>query len=1408
MGLSSHSQVNISPNGNFHMESEDIYFSDDVPTFTNKLFYAVPNGSGPIANFPAMGARYQGDGGQRYSDRTAWYSYSGNGYITGTFSFVPQYDQENNPITVNQFVTYCGRRPNASGNCKYTNYKYNSFLIQVEVPYFLNTDAIKIICNTQAPIQIADYFKSTITGVTFKVDGVITSTIEPGSLGLGEHVVTAEKFYNNGNYTGEFRFTILEKPVPVITPNGSTNICEGSNVVLSAPVSPTGQVYTYQWSTGQTSRDITVSNAGNYTVTISNGACSSTSPSISVSTKPVPDRYVNVTGNTSICDGETSILTASNAKSYLWYKDGIATSITTQSITISTAGSYSCVLTGDNGCSVSTNPTVITVKPNPRPTISVTGSLTFCDGDKVTLTAQSTGIPNNYQWSNGQSGQTIQVSTSGIYSVTATNPGSCQSTSIPVVVNVLPNPKPTITAVGPTSFCVGDGVKLIASPGKSYQWSSGETTQEIFVKTPGTFSVEVENTNGCIRVSDPTTITVKQRPNPSIVTEGSLSLCAGQTVKLTSSITGDAYVWFPNGETTQSINVSNAGTYYVQVFKDGCSGNSESRTVTVTNPVIPTIQNLNGLNTPCYGEIVTLQASSGQSFLWSTGETSQAIQITQGGTYFVTTKDAKGCSAVSQSIRIIYKNQFTPIVTASGNTTVCDGDGVLLTATNGKSYLWSNGATTQSVTVFASGAFTCKVTNSEDCTVETPPVTVTVNQRPKPNIVSLSSTTFCQGSSVTLSVGNPVGGANYTWSNGQNGQSITATTGGIYTVTAMYQNGCSAVSNSQVVNVLPISKPTITASGDLDFCEGGSVRLTINETGDKYLWSTGETTKSILVSTTGSYSATITNNNGCSLSSTPISVNVKVAPKPVITSNGPLTLCQGSSVILSVANPVPGANYSWSTGQSGQSLSVNGSGNYIVTAVYTNGCSGVSEATIVKVLPIATPTITASGPLSFCQGGSVTLSVNETGDSYLWSNGETSKSIEVKSGGTYTATITNVNGCSLSSAPVSVQVYQVPKPTVNASGPLTFCQGNSVTLTVSNPQSGANYTWSNGVSGQTTTVNSSGLYSVNASYTTGCSAVSNASAVLVLPIVKPTITASGPLNFCEDGSVTLTINETGDSYLWNTGETTKNLLVRTSGVYTAKIINNNGCSLSSESVAVFVNPSPKPLVSANKPLTFCQGETLTLNVTNPSPGATYTWSNGLTGQSLDVKSAGSYTVTAVYANGCSKISDATLIEVLPIVKPTISASGSLTFCEGQSITLTINESGDNYLWSDGVVGKIRTVTTSGNYVATISNKNGCSLSSSPIVITVNANPKPVIITSGNTTFCAGESIQMSVPATPGFTYKWNTGETTNQITVSQAGNYFVSVTTDKGCTNTSSTIPVIVLPNPKPSVSIKVVTKQ
>ncbi len=958
--------------------------------------------------------------------------------------------------------------------------------------------------------------------------------------------------------------------------------------------------------------------------------------------------------------------------------------------------------------------------------------------------------------------------------------------------------RPTITANRPIVFCEGDSVVLTSSPASSFLWSNGASTQSIIVKASGKFSLTVFNAAGCLSsAADSVTVTVNSLPaKPTISANRPLTFCLGDSVILRSS--EPTNIRWSTGATSVTIKVKTGNNNFAvtSTNANGCQNTSDSTRVTVNSlPPVPIIDADKPFPiTFCDGDSVTLRARIPGGLLWSNGAISPSIKVKTNETITVTKTNGNGCKSTSLPTVVTVKAlPAVPIVIANKPTTICNGDSVLLTANTNVGLLWSTNDTSQSITVKTAGPFFVTTTNADGCKATSASTSLTVNPVPAtPRItISQGSNAICQGDSIILK-SSAIGGN--VWSNGATTDSIVVKTAGAFSVKVTSNFGCTSASSSVInvtVNALP-PVPTISIIGSTTFCLGDSVTLRANA-GSNIVWSTEESTRSIVVKTSGSFNVTRSNANGCKATSLPVVVTANpLPPIPTITPNGPTTFCDGDSVELTSNATISNL---WSNNDTTQSIKVKVNGNFLVTAIDLNGCKTTSLPTTVVVNPIPpTPTISITGNTTFCQGDSVTLT-SEAASGNVWSNGETSQSIKVRTSGTFTVSV-NLLGCSSPLfAPVIVTVNQVPPtPTISSSKPLTFCNGDSVILRSS---AAVGNVWSNGDTSRSITVKNSSSFTVTKINSTGCSATSAPTVVTVNPIpATPTITVVGNTTFCQGDSVMLISSDaTGNE--WSNGAITQSIKVKTTGTFSV-ISSALGCSsAASVPVSVVVNPIPAtPTVTASGPTTFCSGSSVTLTSSATSGNV---WSTGAISNTLRVTTGGSFSVRAT-ALGCSSLASIPVVVTVNSLpaKPTISANGPTTFCQGDSVLLIANVS-TGIKWSTKETTQIIKVKTGAKFTVTRTGANGCTNTSLVTLVTVNPLPAtPTISPSGIQSICQGESLILT--SSPSSIYVWSTGAISQSITISNAGNFSVKVKDANGCTSLESSVTTVSV-KPLPTVN-------
>ena len=826
---------------------------------------------------------------------------------------------------------------------------------------------------------------------------------------------------------------------------------------------------------------------------------------------------------------------------------------------------------------------------------SAGSDFTICEGDSAILTASG---GSNYTWNTGETTTSITVNptVTTTYMVTGLNQsGSSASDSVTVYVN----PNPTADAGSNVAICEGDSTVLTASGGDTYVWSTGETTQTITVSPTSTTSYTVTVTqNGCTD-SDSVLVLVNPLPNANAGTD--VTINQGDSTILTAT-GGGTYLW-NTGETTASITVSpNAtATYSVTVTNLGCQASDDVQVI-VTDGVLA---DAGEDQTICEGDNVTLTASGGTDYLWNTGETTASITVspTVTTTYSVTVSDGNSSDIDDVTVAV----NPLPIANAGNDLAICEGDSTVLTASGGDSYLWSTGESTANITISPNTTTTYSVTVYQNGCEATDDVQVTVNPLPTAN--AGADVTINQGDSTTLTAS---GGGTYLWNTGETTASITVSpnTTTTYTVTVT-QNGCED-SDDVVVTVNSTNTVIANAGEEQTICEGESATLTASG-GTDYLWSTGETTASIIVNpiATTTYSVTVSDGNTSDTDDVIVTVN----PLPIADAGVDQIICEGDSATLIATG---GDSYLWSSGETTASITINPNTTTIYSVtVYQNGCEATDDVQV-TVNPL--PTANAGADVTINQGDSTTLTATG-GGTYLWNSGETTASITVSPNATttYSVTVTQ-NGCE-DSDEVVVTVNSTNTVTANAGEDQTICEGDSATLTASG---GTNYLWSTGETTATieVTPNATATYSVTVSE--GSSTDTDEVTVYVNPL--PSVSVSGDETILQGEYVTLSASG-ANTYEWSNGATAPNIAVNpsvTTTYYVKGYINN--CYDEKE---VTVNVVQQVVASAGEDRIICAGETTTLTA---SGGETYLWNTGETTQSIEVNPSENTTYQVTVSN--------------------------------------------------------------------------------------------------------------------------------------------------------------------------------
>lgn len=810
--------------------------------------------------------------------------------------------------------------------------------------------------------------------------------------------------------------------------------------------------------------------------------------------------------------------------------------------------------------------------------------------------------------------------------------------------------------------------------------------------------------------------------------------------------------WFQGGTslgTGNTVNVCPTATttYTAQVTYTACDGTVIVKTdnmVVSPDPSTPSGNEIASTPSSCVGstgsfEVQGTGGAGGYQYSIDNGVTWQVSGVFNSlaaGNYPVLVQDANGCQG---SVAATVGQPSTIDLTLASSTNVsCNGgsNGSAVTAISGGQFPYSytlNGGSTQSTGTYsnlAAGSYTIQVTDANGCS-DTQPVTITEPALLSGSFVSSApaSCTSANGS-LDVSANGGSGAASFSIDNGSTTQptgSFVNVAGGSYSILVSDANGCT-ITIPAIVNTVNNLTAILVDNSDVT-CNGlqnGQVTLGGAGTPGPYTYSvTGsnnfQPTNFFTNLSAGIHSYVVMDVSGCT-----DTLQVTIAEPTVIsmTTNTPLTMCNGSSVIMNAQATGGNGGYvfSWSNSLpngSTNTVSPSTTTNYTVTATDVNGCTASS---IIHVTVNPNPPINAGTDQMVCIGNPVVLSGSGV-QSYNWNNGVTNGvSFTPASTQTYTVTGTDANGCQGSD---QVVVTVNPLPTVDAGVAQTVCQGTSVTL---NGSGAVSYTWNNGVTnGVSFIINSTQTYTVTGTNANGCTNTDQVTITVNQPIP---VNAGIDQSVCQGGAVTLTATGT-QTYSWNNGVTNGIAFTPASTqTYTVTGTDANGCQ-STDQVVVTINPLPN--VNAGADQSICIGGSVTLS---GSGAQTYVWNNGVTNGILFTPGATqTYTVTGTDINGCVNTDQITVTIVqFPIANVSADVTSGFPI-----LTVNLDNNSTNastYQWSFGDGFQLNASTTAGQqhgyvnpgeYIVVLTASNGSCSDTDTLLITVNPLPDPIVV---------------------------------------------------------------------------------
>ncbi len=1329
------------------------------------------------------------------------------------------------------------------GGCPATA-SVNVTVVNNEMPYFTNPGPI--CAGTAFSLPTSSTNNSSFTG------SPITGSWSPAvnNTQTTTYTFTPSASPNQCASTTTMQVVVNALPTPSIS--GTTTICNGTSTTLTASGGGT-----YRWDNNSTSAQRTVSPTTNttYTVTVTNSSnCSaSTSKVVTVNALPSP----SISGTTTICNGASTVLTASGGGTYRWDDNSTNAQRTVSPTTTTT---YTVTVTNSNSCSATASK-VVTV--NALPTPSISGTTTICNGASTVLTASGGGT---YRWDNNSTSaqRTVSPTTTTTYTVTVTNSSNCSaSTSKVVTVNALPSP----SISGTTTICNGTSTTLTASGGDTYRWDDNSTNAQRTVSptTTTTYTVTVTNSNNC---SASTSVTVSPinccnisiadiettDPNCYGVNDGSIDVTiSGGTAPYTYTLSNGETV--TTNETSVHLAGLGDGSYVVTVTDaNGCEAGRE--TTQECFRITDILYNSCDYTAEGFNEMVTLLIgpndldADAMNINWSTSELSftgfcENSSIVSGINASIT----GGGRVIAPTGGILPANSEVLIVTSTRfdyshfDFSGLDHDVYILFQCNTTVETGHFGNSTNTTRNFSIsfGSSSCS-----DAVSYRPPTTDEGNavhynadgtvvyynngcQAPvfyneivlnDPEEITLSYSSISGYQNVDLGEISPVtnctGTAAYTSTDLPDGLALNSSTGVISGTPEHQEDGSFSVT-------MNCDGCDATYTVDYHFDEEPNYQGCVIEEDFSEITTGGNTATS---GTNGPLGTELTQNF---ISDFPTTSRAYAAGGVVkLGSSSNSGFIQTAPLNLSVPFYVEFDVKGWSSVEGDIKVTVSGldpqtvsytstlSGDFETKRVNFNAATSNSTVKIetsakrafidnVKVCYPDPCSVEARQVAGLCEGKIVIEAEGSGGMgdfSYAWDNGAGNdyQYAGAISGTTYTVTASDEFGCV---ATATVTPVQTGKPVVTPNySPITCHEGTTdIVLTVTGG-AGAPYTYHWGESASTTNIIedvTAGTYHVTVSD-------ANCSSESTVQVTEPDAITFGvtttPQVCNTHGTATISNEQGGDgtySYVWHNssnqvvGNTAT--LSANAGTYSVTVSDGNGCWASTPVTIGSSSTSVSFSAAASNPTCSYQtGSIVVNNFVGASP-FTIAWDGGSVENITDSYTitglaTGNYSVIVTDADGCGDTHTGISITVPEAL--TLNVSTSDAICNNRSMTLTATDGFSTYAWGHGSATEgtqgtganantyTVTITTGGTYSVTATAANGCSADAT-LAVTVNPTPEAGASIVGDDEVCIGEDAELTAtPTGSGYTYRWSTGEETATISIHPTAQTTYTVTVFQG----------------------------
>ncbi len=1285
-----------------------------------------------------------------------------------------------------------------------------------------------VVSSLAATAVVSDEFcAGSFTG---EIDLTVTSGNAPFSFLWNDAVTTEDRtaltagnywvaITDNGGCTDTLQFNVGAGNgiTAVFDLIGDVNCAGGDNGFLSANATNARGPLKYLWSNNSALSSISGLSPGTYWVVITDSV--GCSDSIATTIKSPDSLEINLNHLKHVsCNGfsDGSIaVTAHGGKApytYAW-----SNANTTSSINKLPAASYTLIVTDANGCSVSR---VFNLKePAPLQITLKNISHETCNGSNGAISVGIKGGTKPYaiSWSNALTDSIIQNLGSGAYTINVTDSNGCTA-SASYTINPASPLNLNIDSIATASCGLNNGfASILASGGVrpySIVWSNAQTGLFAANLAAGTIQAVVTDSVGC---TDSISIVV---PNSAglLVNVDSISApsCAGlsdgfASISSSGGVAPLTIKWSNSANLTSTNTLPSGAAYVVVIDALGCK-DSISFSVPAVQPLKITLDSL--INLSCNGALdgkIKITPGGGTppySYSWTNGDTTSTLNKLGSGSYGVTVTDARACS-ISATYNISEPDSLQISLKSITNIS-CAGlnDGEIAISVKGGtapySLLWSNAQTDSTAKLLFPGTHILYVTDAAGCRITD---TFHISQPDTLSYVIDSIVPASCGQANGYLKLKGVGGTppyTFEWNTGQFTHEEDSLIAQLYSVKITDANGCVFSNNITMPADSPLSVQLDTVIAPL--CAGdANGAATITATGGtapySYRWMGGDSTSAVQNLTSGTSYVIVTDARGCSDS---LSILVPVKDSLLISAdtlgNPNCYAAADGFIILNVTGGNAPYSYSWSNADTSKNRANLTAGSYTITVTDNKGCTATATYILTQPdsLQLSLKSVRDVSCNSSADGElSITIAGGTKPYSIAWSNAQTDSNITALVAGTYVATITDANGCSV------VDSFNVQQPAALSisliSTTMAGCGLPNGTAGISASGGSGSYSiiWDNGERGWAADSLLAGAHLVVVIDSNGCSdsIIVNVQTAPPLVVVVDSIKAPA----CRGGgdgysAISVSGGVPPYSYLWNNNVNQPNNYNLQSGRASVVITDALGCK---DSLSVLVPQTDSIRISLDSiHHVLCYGDPsayLEISVDGGTKPYAINWNNNSRGKVLQNGAAGIYSVTVTDSNGCMNTAwfEVTEPDTFYIIVDSIK---NVT-CDGNDDGAVFMRASNGHVISSiqanrGKVGSSNvSQLAAGRYSFWIENTNGCGTT----VEFEIKNPQPIKVTEYRNVSpgCDDENngiVELKADGGNGAPYffVWNDGVTNPNRYDLPAGKHSVMVTDVKGCSTTKN----------------------